>query len=64
MKQPCVKDCPNRSPTCHGDCEKYLEYFEHRREISKMRVEDETTGYLKSSRQKRKSRWQYNNKNK
>lgn len=62
MKQPCVKECPNRSPTCHGDCEKYLEYFAKRREIDLLKREDETIGYLKDSRKKRKARWEYNNK--
>lgn len=26
MKNPCVKECPDRSPTCHGECEKYAAY--------------------------------------
>jgi len=26
MKQPCQRDCPNRSPTCRKDCEAYKEY--------------------------------------
>lgn len=28
MKQPCAKDCPDRSPECHSVCEKYLAYNE------------------------------------
>lgn len=24
--QPCKPDCPDRSPTCHSECEKYLAY--------------------------------------
>ena len=24
----CPKDCENRSPTCHGECQKYLDYFQ------------------------------------
>ena len=23
VKQPCEKDCPERSPECHGKCERY-----------------------------------------
>lgn len=23
---PCVKDCPDRSATCHAECEKYAEF--------------------------------------
>ena len=26
MKYPCIRDCPDRSPTCHGDCAAYLEW--------------------------------------
>ena len=61
MKQPCSKECENRSPTCHGSCEAYLEYFEHRRKLDIAKREDEAIGYLKESRKKRKSRWQKNN---
>lgn len=25
---PCTKDCPDRSGTCHGSCQKYLEFVE------------------------------------
>jgi hypothetical protein len=30
MKNPCEKNCPNRSPTCHGKCEKYQLFFKER----------------------------------
>ena len=33
MKQPCDRDCPNRSATCHGTCEAYLA-FERERNAS------------------------------
>ena len=26
MDNPCVKNCPDRTPTCHGECEKYARY--------------------------------------
>lgn len=26
MRQPCEKKCPNRTGTCHAECEKFLEY--------------------------------------
>ena len=29
MKNPCKKDCPGRSPTCHAECEAYLAFNEH-----------------------------------
>lgn len=24
---PCSQDCPDRSPTCHSECEKYCVFF-------------------------------------
>lgn len=33
MNNPCVKDCPRRSPACHGSCEKYAAFAEERRQI-------------------------------
>ena len=30
MKQPCELHCPDRSPECHGKCEKWLEYEKER----------------------------------
>jgi len=32
MKNPCKKDCPDRSPTCHAECEAYLAFFHHNKE--------------------------------
>lgn len=26
MTNPCKRDCPDRSPTCHTECEKYRAY--------------------------------------
>ena len=26
MTNPCKRDCPDRSPTCHTSCERYREY--------------------------------------
>ena len=37
MKNPCRKDCPGRSPTCHIDCEAYQEFFEERKRINQER---------------------------
>lgn len=28
MQSPCKKDCPNRSATCHAECEAYLLFAE------------------------------------
>ncbi len=38
MRQPCKRDCPGRSPTCHAECEKYKAYTEQQREDYKRRV--------------------------
>ncbi len=33
QKQPCAKDCPDRTATCHAECKKYLEWLEiHKQE--------------------------------
>ena len=26
VDNPCVKECPDRTATCHGDCERYARY--------------------------------------
>lgn len=38
MRQPCKRDCPGRSPTCHAECEKYKAYTAQQREDYKRRV--------------------------
>lgn len=39
---PCKKDCPNRSGTCHAECKEYLEWQEERKafvkEVNKKRA--------------------------
>ena len=40
MEIPCVKDCPDRTPTCHGKCEKYKAYAAWRAEERKKRAEE------------------------
>lgn len=39
MKNPCKKDCPDRSPTCHQTCTDYLEFFEYRRRENEQRYQ-------------------------
>ena len=29
---PCDRDCPERSPTCHGSCERYAVYDRERKQ--------------------------------
>lgn len=38
-KQPCKKDCPDRSGECHGICKKWLEYEKARNEYYQLRAE-------------------------
>lgn len=37
MKQPCIKGCQGRSPTCHTSCEKYAEYERKMQHVREMR---------------------------
>ncbi len=34
MKQPC-RECKERTPTCHGTCELYIEWFKENEKIKK-----------------------------
>lgn len=46
MKVPC-KDCPDRSPECHGKCERYQEYCAEREAIkARKREADNADIYL------------------
>lgn len=50
-KNPCVKDCPNRSATCHAECEKYAAFAKDReaelRELNhKRNVESRLDGQI------------------
>lgn len=40
MKQPCDKNCPDRSAECHSRCEKWLEYEKARNEEYARRAEE------------------------
>lgn len=33
VANPCAKDCPDRSPTCHSGCEKYANYAAWRESV-------------------------------
>lgn len=37
---PCRRECPDRSPTCHGGCDKYREWAEAREVLKKSQRED------------------------
>lgn len=62
MTAPC-KDCPDRSPTCHGVCEKYKK-FRAKREAANARYreqmaaeETEITGKARRARKGRTRQW-------
>lgn len=38
-KQPCKKDCPDRSAECHAVCEKWAEYSEIMKTFYKVRAD-------------------------
>lgn len=40
MKSPCKKDCPDRSPTCHAECEAYLAFHKHNQEKYKKHMKE------------------------
>lgn len=37
---PCTRDCPGRSPTCHGSCDRYAAYVAYREHIRAARQHD------------------------
>ena len=39
VKIPCKPDCPDRSETCHGTCEKYKKYCEENGKVKKKEKE-------------------------
>ena len=61
MKQPCLRDCPDRWAECHATCEKWLEYeaernkqYEERAEI--VRQAYEVNKIIKDGRRRRNTR--------
>ena len=40
VENPCTRDCPNRHPHCHSDCEPYLAYYAWRREENEKSLRD------------------------
>lgn len=42
IQNPCKRDCPERSPTCHAHCEKYLTWVESRQPELKARAQRQT----------------------
>lgn len=42
VENPCARDCPDRTATCHAECEKYARFFAWREEQRKKRAEEKT----------------------
>lgn len=67
MKQPCRKDCPDRSGECHAVCEKYREFEKARNaEYEKKAVERGAEGgffegkeRLRMRNYKKKKEWRW-----
>lgn len=51
MNPPCVKSCPDRSPTCHTNCRKYKAYAEAMRQAREVRrmVSEGMTAYCEGA---------------
>jgi len=50
MKQPCKKNCPDRTSTCHSECEQYLEFVRARNEErERIRHHKVTDGYIRDA---------------
>lgn len=47
MKQPCPKHCPRRSPTCHGECRDYLEFYNGNRRQNEKDLQEQALDGLK-----------------
>ena len=40
MMRSCPKDCPERSPTCHSECERHREYREQKKMAAEAKQKD------------------------
>lgn len=50
IEQPCKKDCPNRSATCHAECEAYLQFMEHNaKERERIHNSKKVNGYIRDA---------------
>lgn len=46
-RNPCPPTCPKRSPTCHGTCKDYLEYWRFNREQDGIRYREAQLDQMK-----------------
>lgn len=66
MKNPCVKDCPNRKPGCHSQCVEYFKWSHIQKAKKRKEAEykkKEATALLYDRAAKTNTRWQKNVKN-
>lgn len=54
-RSPCIKECPYRSPTCHSECESYLEWKDERDALREV-INNDTRIWI-TDRYKRKQQW-------
>ena len=56
MTQPCDRKCPNRSPTCHAECDKYREFAaQQREEYRRRKLDAEVTSAVCEGQIRRKT---------
>ncbi len=56
MKQPCDRNCPGRSATCHTECDKYRQFAAKRsEEYNKRRLEAEVVSAVCEGQIRRKT---------
>lgn len=57
MRNPCKKDCPGRSPTCHAECDVYLDFYAWCKETREQeRKQSITMDYIAKEVRKGKSK--------
>lgn len=57
MRNPCKKDCPGRSPTCHAECGAYLDFYAWCKETREQeRKQSVTMDYIAKEVRKGKSK--------
>lgn len=57
MRNPCRKDCPDRSATCHAECIKYLDFYAWCKEAREQeRKQSVTMDYIAKEVRKGKSK--------
>lgn len=53
MREVPCKDCQDRKVNCHSDCEKYKEFSEERKSLSRLRLEEHASRPLRHQKNRR-----------